>query len=574
MTVGLVGSGPAAEAVRAALADVDADTAAVDPDAIGSIDFAVVTGETDDPAFERANAAARGGETPWLAVETGGVGGHAVVDLNASVAGFAPTTGCYRCLSARVAANLGEETADGSGSASDARLAGAYAGRAAVALLSGEADPVLGGVIEIPYRRRRFQPVPGCPVCGGERDRTLRREYEDRSLDAALSRAERALDDRVGIVRSVGEAESYPAPYYLATNCDTAGFSDAAAASQAAGVADDWNEAFMKALGEALERYCAGVYREAEFTVAAESDLDSAVPPTAFVRPPAGFREPEPDEAIPWVEGLDLATDEPTHLPAEFVHFPPPSREFKPPITTGLGLGNSTVGALCSGLYEVIERDATMLSWYSSFEPLGLAVADEGFETLARRARSEGLSVTASLVTQDVDVPVVAAAVHREDGWPRFAVGSGADLDAEAAARSALAEALQNWMELRGMGPEAAAEESGAIGRFADLPREARELIDVGGPVPAGSVGPAEIPAGRAELDALVERVVDAGLDPYAARLTTRDVSGLGFEAVRVLVPSAQPLFTGEPYFGGRADAVPRELGFEPRPDRTLHPYP
>ena len=582
MNVGAVGSGPAAEAVRAALSDLSVSVSSSDPDAVGALDFAVVTGSAGDERFERANDSALRGGTPWLAVEVGGLGGRALPDVAASVAGFAPETGCHRCLSIRVASNLDGEDGEAAGgeadergaSAADARLAGARAGRAAVSLLSGEADPILGGVTELPHAERRFQPVPGCPVCGGERDRTLERGHAERTLEDALSRAERALDGRVGLVRSVGEAESFPTPYYLATNCDTSGFSDAAAAKRAAGVSVDWNEAFMKALGEALERYSAGVYRASEFTVAPASDLGSAVPPSRFVRPSSSYEEPDPDRPIPWVEGAHIGTGEAVHLPATFVQFPPSGSEFKPSITTGLGLGNSTDGALLSGLYETVERDATMLAWYSTFEPLGLSVADEGFATLARRARSEGLSVSASLVTQDADVPVVAVAVHREDGWPKFAVGSGADLDAEAAARSALGEALQNWMELRGMGPEDAASESGAIGRFADLPDEARELIDVEGGVPAAGVGPSPVPDGAAELDLLVERVRDAGLEPYAARLTPRDVAGLGFEAVRVLVPAAQPLFTGEPYFGERAAAVPRELGFEPRPERTLHPYP
>jgi ribosomal protein S12 methylthiotransferase accessory factor len=72
----------------------------------------------------------------------------------------------------------------------------------------------------------------------------------------------------------------------------------------------------------------------------------------------------------------------------------------------------------------------------------------------------------------------------------------------------------------------------------------------------------------------VLDRLATADLDVYAARLTTPDVAGLGFEAVRVLVPDAQPLFTDDPYFGSRAESVPPELGFEPRLDREHHPYP
>ncbi|WP_049898448.1 YcaO-like family protein [Halococcus agarilyticus] len=586
MNVGIVGSGPAADAVRAALAEADATVESIDPVAIDTVDLGIVVDDSGAECFERANDHARESATPWLAIERGGVGGRAVCE--ASITGFGPETACYECLSLRVAANADSDgdspeddpdggEADESGiDATAAWLAGALAGTEARRLCAGEPSRVLGGVIELPHAERRVLPVPNCECASDEeQDRSLARDFEERDLDDALARAERALDDRVGIVREVGEAASYPAPYYLARTGDTAEFSDASAAGEAAGVAGDWNAAFMKALGEALERYSAGIYRDARFTHATASDLDGAIPPGAFVLP--GSAEPATDESerptIPWVPGEEIVSGASVHLPAELVQFPPPERRHGPPITTGLGLGSSGAEALCSGLYEAIERDAAMVSWYSTFDPLGLVVDDEGFSTLAARARSEGLRVHPVLLTQDVDIPVVAVAVERDE-WPRFAVGSAADLDPTAAARSALAEALQNWMELRAMGPEAAAAAEGAIGEYAETPGDAATFFGSDAGVPAASVGPDPTPTGADELDSLAGRVTDAGLDAYAARLTPRDVEELGFEAVRVLVPAAQPLFTDEPYFGERAERVPRESGFEPRLDREFHPYP
>ncbi|WP_327052656.1 YcaO-like family protein [Halomicrococcus gelatinilyticus] len=571
---GVVGDGPAAAAVRAGLSDVDGAVEQCSATELDATAFGVVVGHVGDDAFARANRSVDG--TPWLAVELGGVGGHALPEVDAAVSGFGPGTACYDCLAVRVASTLDDGNANGDGGSeavddATARFAGALAGREAATLLSGGESPVLGGVVEVPHAERTLLPVPACDACGGQRDRTLSVEHASATLDESVARAERALDDRVGVVRNLGEVASFPVPYYLAENADTTGFSDARAAGKAAGVAADWNRAMMKALGEALERYCAGVYDAAEFGRAPADALDDAVDPRAFVRPDDWGDADGAD--VPWVSGRDLATGALVNLPAEFVHFPPPESRFKPPITTGLGLGNSTVEALLSGLYEVVERDATMLSWYSTFDPLGLAVDDDGFRTLEKRARAEDLSVTPLLVTQDVDVPVVAVAVHREGDWPRFAVGSGADLAPDAAARSALAEALQNWLELEMMGREEAADAEGAIARYADFPAAAREFVSPATTVPSDSVGPDVVPDGEAELDAVVARASDA-FDVYAARLTTRDVAQLGFEAVRVLAPAAQPLFTGDPFFGDRARSVPAELGFEPRPDRELHPYP
>ncbi|MFB6160974.1 MAG: YcaO-like family protein, partial [Haloferacaceae archaeon] len=450
------------------------------------------------------------------------------------------------------------------------RLAGAVAGRRGVATLAdGDLD---GTLVEVTGAtvgpERTVLPVPD-----GAPDRALRREAAGERRPDAVARAERAVDERVGPVHDVGERESFPAPYYIARTADTTAFADARAAELAAGVAAGWDDALMKALGEALERYAAGVYRAGWFTTAPERSLPNPVPPARFPRPD-GYRPPDPETPIRWVRGEHLATGERVSLPAERVQYPPPEERHAPAITTGLGLGSDGPDALLSGLYEAIERDATMVAWYSTFEPLGLSVDREAYATLVRRARSEDLSVTPLLVTTDVDVPVVAVAVHREGDWPRFAVGSGADLDAGAAATAALAEALQNWMELRAMGSEAASDEGGAIAEYADFPDAARAFVAPDRTVPAASVGPDDPPAGPAELSAVVDRVADAGLDAYAARLTPGDVERLGFEAVRVLVPAAQPLFTGEPFFAERAETVPRDLGYEPRLDREYHPYP
>ena len=562
-TVGLLGDGPAIESIRASMGDTTADAAAIDPDRIDQADVVTAVGPIGANVFERANEAARESATPLVCVELGGVGGAAVDGVDAAVSGYAPGTACHDCLRERVAAG-DPETDEGTADASTARFAGALAGRELAELVAGRQSVVVGGVVELPHAQRRILPVPycGCGVAGTDE---LRRHDEDRPLEESIAMAEVAFDDRIGPISAVGEAESFPVPYYLATLADTP-FSDADAPDHAAGVGIDWDPAFMKALGEALERYSAAIYRNDEFL----TDPENPVSIDRFVSPDPADAEP----VTRWHEGEHLATGESVHLPAELVVFPPSERTIRPAITTGLGFGNGGVDSICSGLYEVVERDAAMLAWYSTYEPLGLAVDDEGYRTLASRAKSEGLEATALVCTQDIDVPVVAVCVHREGEWPRFAAGSAADLDPNAAARGALEEALQNWLELRRMGRGQAKSEAGAIGTHAAFPDAAREFVDPETTVPAGEIGPSDPPEGRPELDRLVGRVRKAGLDPYAARLTPRDIESMGFEAVRVLIPSAQPLFTGDPYFGERARTVPESLGFETDHDRTYHPFP
>ena len=571
MELGLVGSGPAAEALTAACDDVDLSVRRLEPGSVSDESDLPSTGAVVAPAgapvFEQATAVF----DRWVAVEIGGIGGRPLEQLDAAVSLYGPDSACYQCLRTRVAANAdGERASEARGSRSEVRFAGAIAGRELIGLLSGSRSA--GRTVEIPWRERRLLAVPGCDCEETPPDRQLSLSHRSVDLQNALGRGERAVDDRLGLLSQVGERESFPVPYYIAQTAETSGFSDVSAAQFAAGVDADWDRAYMKAIGEGLERYSAGVYRRSELKGGSEGTLANPVSPRQFVRPES-YETPDPEDRIEWVDGRNLQTEESVSLPAEFVCFPPSTRRYRPAITTGLGLGNSTIEAVLSGLYEVIERDATMIGWYSTFEPLGLAVDDEVFDELEKRASAESLTVTPLLVTQDVDVPVVAVAVHRDGEWPNFAVGSGANLDPVAAARSALAEALQNWMELRAMGPDQAAAEKAAIGEYADFPEPAQQFVDAESRIPVDSLGAPEI-SGRAELDAVCDRLAEVGLDSYAARLTTRDVETLGFEAVRAVVPSAQPLFTGESYFGERAETVPESLGFESAVDGAYHPYP
>jgi ribosomal protein S12 methylthiotransferase accessory factor len=567
-TVEVVGRGPAVDALTAFLADIDVSVSQPTSPTDASGDLAIVVDTVGAETFGTWNDWTRETDMPWVAVELGGVGGVPVTD--AAISGLGPETGCFDCLRTRVEATVEDtESLAEAPSAATQRFAGALAGRLVTQFLDGE-GALLGTVTELPHDQRRFLAVPGCD-CGESPSRHLSDGRQAGHDSEALSRAELGLDERVGIATEVGEVRSFPAPYYLSTLADTDGFSDVSAAAKAAGVAIDWDTAFMKALGENYERYAAGVYRDGDLQRGTVADVPDAVAPETFVRTEADWDE---STAIPWVPAEDLLADERHSLPAETVHYPPPSDAVRPATTTGLGLGNTVTEALLTGLYEVIERDAAMLSWYSTFEPLRVAVDDhERYNTLRRRAASEGLDVTALLLTQDVDVPVITVALERDE-WPRFALGTDADLDPGAAAVGALEEALQNWMELDGMGPEAAADAQGAIGRYADSPGDAADLTTTETAVPLDSLGPDADLSGEAEFTALCDRAAEAGLTPYGARLTTRDLEQLGFEAVRVVCPSAQPLFFGASFFGERAEAVPADLGFEPRLDRNHHPFP
>ena len=566
MKIRIRGDDETCTAARPQFAEHDVE---IESDRETAVDLELVA-SADSDTLRAANSDAIAESRPVVLVELGGIGGRAIDGVEGGLIVASPAGPCYQCLERRVEAiHTDAPTIEDRPSPSVRRILGAVAGWVA---FHAEQPPYGGRLIEFPWTERTVHPVPDCPACDGNGRWTAPSETpaSSRSLDEAIAAVETVIDEHVGIVKQIGEADSEPLPYYLAQLADTAAFSAVTAPQQAAGVAEDWNRALMKGVGEALERYAAGIYRESDFRMASIDTLEDAIHPARFVRPSDWETI---DEPLPWVPGTSLRESEHRWVPAEVVVFPPPRRDIRPAITTGLALGNTPEEARAAGLAEVIERDATMLAWYSTYEPVGVRVDDDRFDRLVRHAELEGLSVSTTLVTQDVDVPVIAAAVHREGDFPRFALGSAAGLDPVDTAIDALREAIQNWMELAAMGPEGAAAEAPRITDYGSDPGAAREFMSPETILDATSLG-SQSTDGDSSLDNLVERTVQAGMEPIAVTTTTRDLDSLGFHATRILVPTAQPLFTGSAYFGERAKRIPTELGFEPRLDRDPHPFP
>ena len=519
----------------------------------------VVAGAVDDDIFSQANAKF----DQWIAIQEGGIAGANVGDVHGSIAGFTPATGCYQCLTDRISDS--QDNSDRSTHTGGSFLLGALA---AVTVLNAPSQ-VFGHIIEYPQRRRRFTPSPACGCLSppsGEFELT----YQDVTLEEALNRAELAVDDRVGIITNVGEVESFPAPYYLSTLSNPERFTSRNIPAQAAGVAIDWNEAYMKATGEALERHAAATYQAEDLHTDTPSELERCVPPAAFASASDDAPDQHSDTAIRWRRGINLHNENQVWIPAEAVYFPPPEIRYLYPITTGLGVGTSLTQAVVSGLTEVIERDATMIDWYASGSPPRLEIEDSTFNTLARRARAEGLEVTPLRVRHDSDIPVVSTAVYRDD-WPRFAIGADAASTYTDAAIGSLSEALQNWMELRSAGKEKAATLSGKIGHYSNHPDTISEYV---GPDQSISPRNPEHDPQNMGLQFLLDQISSLGLTAYASRITTVDLDSLSFEAVRVVVPAAQPLFMNTEQFSERITTVPNTFGASFMSDHPHHPYP
>jgi ribosomal protein S12 methylthiotransferase accessory factor len=153
---------------------------------------------------------------------------------------------------------------------------------------------------------------------------------------------------------------------------------------------------------------------------------------------------------IGWTRAVELPAGSEAFVPASLVYLyfntEGPDGYFCPPTSNGLAAGPSLDSAVLSGLYELIERDAFLITWMNR-----LAVPRVDYSSMAgivARIRSHyarfGVEALVYDITTDIGVPVMMAmAVDRSGGGPAVVVGLGCHLNPAVALKKALMEVCQ-----------------------------------------------------------------------------------------------------------------------------------
>ena len=120
----------------------------------------------------------------------------------------------------------------------------------------------------------------------------------------------------------------------------------------------------------------------------------------------------DPDQILPWVEGFDIANDEPVFVPAQAVFhpLPPHYRSLFRTSTNGLASGNTLEEAVFHALAEVIERDAWSLVEASrNTGPEVVHIEDPLINDMQKKFSDAQVEVTIRDITSDIGIPTMAA---------------------------------------------------------------------------------------------------------------------------------------------------------------------
>lgn len=314
-------------------------------------------------------------------------------------------------------------------------------------------------------------------------------------------------------------------------------------------------EALVKCLGEAAERYCLYKYDKSKIIFSSANKLlqQNPVDISLYIHD-----KNLNDLTLGWVRGID-ANGMKCMIPAQLVYYGYNKKRddldlLQPQVSTG-GAGEfSKTKALLSGIYEVVERDAFMTSYLNSVKFLPVSqkrIPSDSIHSIISHIKRYNIEPYIYDITNDLQIPVYCALlVDRTGIGPAFTIGAKAGFDTKIAILGAIAEACMMRPSIR---------------YFKSQPREARnpsiimdramiwdsiEKIKTLNFATGGGNVSIKFSDGfvnkKDELERVRRLLKDKGLKYYFADITLKEFRTIGYTVYKVIIPGLQPLYLHE----------------------------
>ncbi|MEU8433922.1 TOMM precursor leader peptide-binding protein [Streptomyces sp. NPDC029216] len=488
------------------------------------------------------------------------------------------------------------------------------------------------GLASLAVSTHRYLPYSPCEVCGG-----LPEDAPGPARLVPVSRPKPApdvfrvqnvvarerelydlyVDGAAGVVPSIDDERGGPLPRAVAPLSSLRGNSS----QHGWGRTTDYRTSRITAVLEALERFGGEQPRGRRTVVtASRRELgDRAVDPRTFGLYPddrydlPGFPYVRYDEdlVMPWVWGHSFGRGEPVLVPERYAYYAAHSHgepRFVYEISNGCAMGGCLEEAVLCGLLEVAERDAFLMTWYGRMPIPRIDPASARDRTvpmmIEHLRHRTGYDVRLYSATLEQGVPcfwAVGIDTAGDPGRPRVLCAGGSALLPEkavvnvlhemghllehaklydAAERERAARMVADPSLVKVMGDHSVLySHQDAFERFDFLlsDRPARPFSDFEEqwrwPVHTDL---------RSDLDEMLGRYLDRGMDVVVVDQTTPEHRAGGFACVKVMVPGTLPMTFG--HRNRRVDGLPRlltvpyELGYRDRVltpgDVNPHPHP
>lgn len=472
----------------------------------------------------------------------------------------------------------------------------------------------------------RLLPVSDCPVCSDRPadarpdplllprvPKTAPNSYRPPADGLEERWQEAYVDPDLGLVRDVA---LHPVSlfYDVGVHAGMPGF-DEVELTSGRGVSP--GKSRLSAVAEALERYggirpygrrtvTRGSYRDLQ-DVAVDPATLGGHDPAAMARADLPLQTFDQDTPVSWVWASALTGGPPRLIPEHYAYYGLPGRWQEPNFffesSNGCAVGRSLTEAALFGLLELVERDAFLLSWHARL-PLRRIDLEHGCPraTRWRVERMEALTgyrILAFDMTLDLGLPAVWAVAVDEAKrplHPRSLHAAAAHLDPAAALDGALHELAPGIPYAVSRYPERRPE---LLGLLRD-PNRVRQMQDHAAlywlPEACGRLdflsensgtvcldelrqrAPAPASDLKLDLDHVLERFSQAGLEVLMVDQTAPEHRAGGLHCVKMIVPGLLPMTFGHAYrrLHGlpRLDSVPLAFGRPTPLPLNLHPHP
>ncbi|MDO7907931.1 YcaO-like family protein [Paenibacillus sp. JX-17] len=358
-----------------------------------------------------------------------------------------------------------------------------------------------------------------------------------------------------------------------------------------------------KAIAETLERYCSCTYTADQFIVASADELGSdaldleSIPVLSdqeYAYPNCPLIRPDKSQKIRWVKGISLTSQKPLYIPAimTYLHIPymNNSERFWLPISTGCAIHMNFEKALINGINEVVERDAISLTWLNELPLRKLEIRTDALpewclDYYNRTANNPFIQTYYFDATTDLGIPsIYSLQISEHNRKVAAMVMCTTELDPLIAFSKITREAASLRIALQNRQPDKTVLDQfhevtdGALYmghpsqldsfNFLRNTKDEKSLTDMRN-LSTGS--------DKEDLNNLIQILQEKGHEIFAVDITSDEAKRAGMSAVRVIIPTLQPLsFFYRAQFKGstRLYDGPEKMGYARKTEEQLNQKP
>ena len=248
------------------------------------------------------------------------------------------------------------------------------------------------------------------------------------------------------------------------------------------------------------------------------------------------------DMVIEWEVATEIVSGSNRLVPSEICWLVPRGNKFIAHFqnsSNGVASGCSIPDAICSGIYEIIERDARTISEYCESNKRVVNIPDS-IQELKNKATKSGLRVGLFSCTQeDIGIPVFGCVVYGDEAG--VYAGHGCHIDPVKSMERAVLEAYQSRCVFISGSRDDLFRRSFLVARNTS-PKKIDDLMN-GMPEDLNEyVSPKEMETSD-EMKSISKSVIDAGFkEIYVKHLKTIEVGDNAIPVVKVFVPGMESI--------------------------------